>query len=1536
MGLRVDLEVMSFTDGGIMARPCNPAISTKVKECVVPAWCLQYMDVGMTFTILDFQVDSHTGVFTGKNGKLFPILHPVSSATRVAEAFGGLGGWTLGAKLTGAHVSLIIEADSHVAQAASRSLGIPCFSIETMMEMARDMNLPDVAIVTCDVLDSRIWAIAGFMGIACWLASPPCPPWSGASRVRGLFAEAGQTLVRFIYYLGISKCRCVSFENVPGIAKHLHFVLVKTAIQEAGLELVVASVDRLTPLLPATRPRWLATCVRKGYDVPPNMLARVKCLGIPTRLRDTRGACIQDSDVVQWCLHDWELCQCIPSPDAIATMKRHDLLPLNMRTDHTPRMTPEQILQLRIKSPKQILPNVMALQGSQHELPEDLLQERGLHSFLVRVGEFERFSTPFEILGALGFPPHMTLPDDFKSAWHMVGNTLSVAHAALQCLRARWLLGDASGMGTKLNGAFDICEAVADQMIRFSDLQTTHEDGWMQLVPLQAAGQGNVDPLSDAESHVSVATTIHDALAPVSSTIPFSVHEPLGLKRKAMNEQHDHAVKKCCFPEAVIQNPNDPVLIPQLLKDEFPNLQGMRVSTMQPLQGECCFVAFPDVTGYELVVKLVHSQGIWSTMVVKQSRATVRNILQTVLPHAVDQHFHEVRVNGVTVDLDDLPASPSPWEMCFRPYSYGRVVFAPFLTQELVVEVDVTWTIADLRAYVAVEAAILPTQLLILQEGSNCPEGRFVLTFPAVVFHAQIQRSLRSQVECDTAPAEPHQHLEEEAPKDDVDVDDVRITFFDAKWKVVRSVLKPTSLTAATLLATIFPGRQNLPMLVLEDIVIDHDTQVKEFPFDCYHVKFDDDPCSNTFLVVSSVGSAKGGETGQGDTNLWIRGPFTSKAMCHTVKSKTILVDLVAKMLAPSRGEHTIQILQNGKLMVALDRVRDIDHLKPMEFRLCQLKGGAKGTSAQIKKLRELLLTKGVSSDAVAERVATIQSKIAGTELNKIMNMGEHEIWGALKAKANQSQVRLVTSNELKEHQKSLRLTKPVPDNPPKGSGQAAKKRTNVGATPKVVSINPMHFETASGDRVPLISSNQWGPDTKGITVVSKSEAEKHMPPKRLSADPLALVVLTDSVFHGLTPTTVPATDHENQPILASAVVVNFGDQAVHCRPSLPKVELEAVPTVIVEVTIQKAQALDWDKVRNPLDYLGQQIPEIRKNQVVSSWSWKTFDANRGPCSHDKGKYAHGYMRITEAALIPTLSRSGQAGVYLQPKTSDRKPDQRFGIITMHGLSLEEVSKHAQSCKEALGIVQVGREGAYAVRARREHITAIRQQITPNSICVQQGAVPSGATWWMLRNLHVSTTCQELSAALVKLGWQASAIKPSGKSAWVVCSVDDPPATHLCIGQDYVAVTPLLKTRTKASGSSDFIIPAQVSYDASMCPEDDEASTTTASRLSDMKNELEDRLIGLINEKVKGCDEKIAEVAHSVAEVRANVSSVAEQAQKGFCEVKEQHNNIQMQIQQNNAGMLKQMKTLFEQMQQDFRSTFAEGERKCQKIDKDL
>ena len=61
-------------------------------------------------------------------------------------------------------------------------------------------------------------------------------------------------------------------------------------------------------------------------------------------------------------------------------------------------------------------------------------------------------------------------------------------------------------------------------------------------------------------------------------------------------------------------------------------------------------------------------------------------------------------------------------------------------------------------------------------------------------------------------------------------------------------------------------------------------------------------------------------------------------------------------------------------------------------------------------------------------------------------------------------------------------------------------------------------------------------------------------------------------------------------------------------KPNLPTVDLQETPTATLEVFIMSDFLNQWQDVQNLLNYLGLQLPEIRRGQVISPWNFRTYD----------------------------------------------------------------------------------------------------------------------------------------------------------------------------------------------------------------------------------------------------------------------------------------------------------------------------------------
>ena len=110
-GLKLDLKVVKFEEEFIVASPAHPVFHFMTFHCFVPTWMFAHMRSDMVFTVSNFITHGENDVVSVKSKErdLLPIIHPGSQATSIGEVFAGLGGWTLGAKMMGGAVSLMVE-----------------------------------------------------------------------------------------------------------------------------------------------------------------------------------------------------------------------------------------------------------------------------------------------------------------------------------------------------------------------------------------------------------------------------------------------------------------------------------------------------------------------------------------------------------------------------------------------------------------------------------------------------------------------------------------------------------------------------------------------------------------------------------------------------------------------------------------------------------------------------------------------------------------------------------------------------------------------------------------------------------------------------------------------------------------------------------------------------------------------------------------------------------------------------------------------------------------------------------------------------------------------------------------------------------------------------------------------------------------------------------------------------------------------------------------------------------------------------------
>eukprot|EP00438_Fugacium_kawagutii_P000474 Skav217127 [mRNA] locus=scaffold783:404163:414538:+ [translate_table: standard] len=1149
-GQRVGLECTGFDGHTVLATTYHDAMPRINVRCLCPVWASNFLDVGRRFSLVDFKIcQTDDGVLIqAVSGDLLPIMHPTPDSKAIGEAFAGLGGWSWGAHLMGAKPVLLVDSSPIAAEACARAHELQCLSIEEAISLVKVNMLPDRMVLRADILDLRVWFLAGILHISHWLASPPCPPWSSASREAGLCCIEGALFVEFIFMIGVSHAACVSLENVPGLPKHPHYGLLTQAMNAAGLALVVSNVDKVNPLLPVFRTRWLATCVRKEVQVDPIKVKRAKNLAFPNTVLGVGKENSMGAAGILQNLEPWELEQCIPTPDALEIMRLPEYLPLNLRTPGYMAKTGDQVIALRTKTARQLLPSVMAMQGSQHLLPPDLLAQKGLHAFLVWDGSVARFAAPFEIALGLGFSSGIWLPTSFKEAWLLTGNSLSIAHATLQCTRTQWIMGDVSGLPGCFQGIFDVCKSVLAHVCTMEGLHTRVEGSWMTLdvhfkpepVPVPMSTICIDDDDDDAGE--TAVSPIGERLETISPTIPFF------------------------GADSEITGPRDPVLVPMLAPRPLESMARWTFATKHPITGHLTVrdAAGLDVAKSNARFYVMHSQMIWACTFDMQCPVEVGRVLRYVFPHASPDHFAQIHVDQQSVWFHTVLEGKLSFNVVFQPCSFPRVVSASFLEKDIVCEVDVAWTFTDMAAFAAAEANVLAASVQIFVHDTVYEPNAFVLATPHGCFDAEIIET--------AAPV--HQGSNEVVTR--------RLTVKHPKWDNIRSGAFAAATTIGEALEELLPGYPGgaMPLMVHDGMCIDPRATVASIPSKGVQLCFPGGPARNCERLIC-IGDEVMPPMECDTVALTFRTPFAFRSQTKAFPKHWTVLDLVNSVLLEVPCNMTIVVVANGKGIDPHTQLQHIAETAILDVRACCLPGGGKNQDATAKSLQQMLLARGVPDDVVASRIALIKSKIQPSELATIVSMDPVKAWTALKSMASDQKVRLVTVAELKQFQQSQRQNKTKggaassssTGKPPNTNGTKPKDSKKAPKVSKVVNIDPSHF-VADGYKLNLITEAQWGPDATGLLVTTPEAAMKRLPVTVLSPDPLAAIVMTSNPFQGIAPVLVPAVDETGQPTLASVAVVNFGEVVVACTPSLPTADLPAIQTSIIEVSIVKQFAL--------------------------------------------------------------------------------------------------------------------------------------------------------------------------------------------------------------------------------------------------------------------------------------------------------------------------------------------------------------------------
>lgn len=271
----------------------------------------------------------------------------------------------------------------------------------------------------------------------------------------------------------------------------------------------------------------------------------------------------------------------------------------------------------------------------------------------------------------------------------------------------------------------------------------------------------------------------------------------------------------------------------------------------------------------------------------------------------------------------------------------------------------------------------------------------------------------------------------------------------------------------------------------------------------------------------------------------------------------------------------------------------------------------------------------------------------------------------------------------------------------------------------------------------------------------------------------------------------------------------------------------------------------------------------------------------------------------------------------MNPKTQDKRHDYRFATVPIPGLGLQEVIAKADQCKHSVGIAKMGVQ--FAIRCKREHLSAVRQFVMPESAFVETATFSEDKELYVLKNVP-QVGRDELSKALGQAGWTAEAVKAQGMNRWLVAANCPPPASHLVINK---SLTIIEKLQRNVETTPFTMVAKEYSVNTVVDHQQNVVQVSTTSRIAEIKAEMETRIAETVekrmneaNSKIEQLTQALQQVHHNAEQSQANMAAELSSMKEEQSFTKQKLAAMETTVATSSQGIINQMQQMFAQMQE--------------------
>ena len=368
--------------------------------------------------------------------------------------------------------------------------------------------------------------------------------------------------------------------------------------------------------------------------------------------------------------------------------------------------------------------------------------------------------------------------------------------------------------------------------------------------------------------------------------------------------------------------------------------------------------------------------------------------------------------------------------------------------------------------------------------------------------------------------------------------------------------------------------------------------------------------------------------------------------------------------------------------------------------RICgRLRGGV---PSHAKRLRELLLSKGVPEDEVTSRMAEINAAIGDTAVQEAF--GLFDPWQALKAKCHgklriikQSESRPPKSRKGEQEEDHLQYNDP--------SADALQQRQ--------LRPDPAFFQTATKGPPVILQAVSHG--CTGLAIVDEKEASLLAKADGdLSPDELSIIVMgRPSMPDAKRPhreIQFPCLDAKGNRLLAKGTLIDLGAIPMRVVGEDSVYQMAVVQSSCVACEVHQCDFEEWhDLCQAPIKQIKKTLG-LDGEDILHTWGRKFFRSGEPLQSHD-GADAMFVMLRVRATVTEAVLKATVPGMYSSPRLETGEPDHAYKVVWCPEKAAADVRVLAQSTSGCLGMVK-SRTG-YGVRVRCEDFCNVKARLHP-------------------------------------------------------------------------------------------------------------------------------------------------------------------------------------------------------------------------------